>query len=81
MARGKPLMLQEPDAKRITSLQRRIGAKSKVDVVRQALSLLERRLARADRERRWARAVGLAATESRRVNAEFQSGSLLHNNG
>ncbi len=74
-------MLQEPDAERITSLQRRIGAKSKVDVVRQALSLLERRLARADRERRWARAVSLAATESRRVNAEFRSGSLLRNDG
>jgi Arc/MetJ-type ribon-helix-helix transcriptional regulator len=81
MGRGKALMLQEPDAKRITSLQHRIGAKSKVDVVRQALSLLERRLARADRDRRWARAVGLAATESRRVNAEIQSGSLLHNDG
>jgi hypothetical protein len=81
MARGKPLMLQEPDADRITSLQRRIGAKSKVDVVRQALSLLERRVARADRDRRWARAVSLAANESRRVNAEFQSGSLLHTDG
>jgi hypothetical protein len=70
-------MLQEPDAERITALQRRTGAKTKIEVVRRALTLFERRIARVERERQWARAARLVAKESHAVNAEFQAGSLL----
>ncbi len=75
---GKPLMLQEGDADRIAALQRRVGAKTKIEVVRRALRLLERRVARAEREQQWVRAVQLAKKESRAVNRELQRGSLLH---
>jgi len=69
---GKPLMLQEADAERISELQRRTGAKTKIAVVRRALMLLERRVERADREKRWVRAVRLTGTDARPVDTEIQ---------
>ena len=39
---GKPLMLQEADADRIETLKKRLGARTKIQVVRSALDLLER---------------------------------------
>lgn len=75
---GKPLMLQEADAKRLEALKRRIRARSKVDVVRRALALLEREAERAERVVRWARAARVAAPESRRVNREFRAAARLH---
>lgn len=71
-------MLQEPDDQRIIALQRRTGAKTKIEVVRRALTLFERRMARLERERQWTRAARLVAKESRAVNAEFQAASMLH---
>jgi len=69
---GKPLMLQEADAARIETLKRRIGARTKIDVVRSALDLLEQRAERADRIARWRRATKRVARESRTVLREFQ---------
>ncbi len=46
---GKPLMLQEADAERIESLKKRLGARTKIEVVRSALDLLERDAERARR--------------------------------
>ena len=37
---GKPLMLQEADAERIETRKKRLGARTKIDVVRSALDLL-----------------------------------------
>lgn len=74
---GKPLMLQEADAKRLELLKRRIQARTKIDVVRQALGLLEREAERAERVLRWARATRIAAAESRRVNRDFRGASRL----
>jgi len=69
---GKPLMLQEADAERISELQRRTGAKTKIAVVRRALMLLERRVERADREKRSVRAVRLTGTAARPVDTAIQ---------
>jgi len=68
---GKPLMLQEADAERIETLKQRTGARTKIEVVRSALDLLERSTERGERVRRWERAVKLVATESRAVQREF----------
>ena len=74
---GVLLMLQEADAQRIEMLKKRLGARSKVDVVRTALDMLERDAERTDRVRRWERAVRLAKGESRRVGKDFRPHSSL----
>ncbi len=75
---GKPLMLQEADADRIETLKKRLGARTKIQVVRSALDLLERDAERADRVTRWRKAVKLVQPESRKVLREFQRHSRLH---
>lgn len=69
---GRPLMLQEADAERIESLKKRIHARTKIDVVRSALDLLERDAERSDRVARWRKAVKLVAGESRAVQRDFR---------
>ena len=75
---GVPLMLQEADARRIEALKKRLGAPSKVDVVRTALDLLEREAERRSRVVRWERAVKLVAPTSRRALADFRRHSRLY---
>ena len=74
---GKPLMLQEADADRIETLKKRIGARTKIQVVRSALDLLERDAERAERVARWRKAVKLVQPESRRVLREFRRHSRV----
>lgn len=74
---GKPLMLQEADAERIEMLKKRLGARTKIQVVRSALDLLERSTERRERVRRWERAAKLAAGESRAIQREFRPHSRL----
>ena len=74
---GKPLMLQEDDAERVESLKKRLGARTKIEVVRSALALLERDAERAERVARWRKAVGLVADQSRIVSRDFRSHSRL----
>ncbi|HLA90078.1 MAG TPA: hypothetical protein VJL28_06580 [Gemmatimonadaceae bacterium] len=78
---GVPLMLQEADARRIEALKKRIGARTKVEVVRTALDMLERDAERTARVVRWERAVRLAARTSRRALADFRVHSRLHRAG
>ena len=74
---GKPLMIQEEDARRIESLKRRLGIQRKVDVLRAGIDLLEKEAERKERIRRWKRAVSIAAGTSREVNVDFQRHSRL----
>lgn len=74
---GKPLMLQEADAERIETLKQRMGARTKIEVVRSALDLLERRTERGERVLRWERAVKLVGGESRAVQRDFRRHSRL----
>ena len=74
---GKPLMLQEADAQRIETLKTRLGARTKIDVVRSALALLERDAEKAERVARWRKAARMVAAESRKVSREFQRHSHL----
>ena len=74
---GKPLMLQEADAERIESLKKRVGARTKIEVVRSALDLLERAAERVERVAQWRKAVGVVARESRAVLRDFRPHSRL----
>lgn len=74
---GKPLMLQDADAERIESLKKRLRARTKIDVVRSALDLLERDAERAERVVKWRRVAGLVARESRVVLRDFRPHSRL----
>ncbi|MGQ0813697.1 MAG: hypothetical protein ACT4O1_04455 [Gemmatimonadota bacterium] len=74
---GKPLMLREADDDRIEMLKQRTGARTKIDVVRSALDLLQEEVDRAERIARWQQAVRHVKKESRAVLKEFQSGSRL----
>jgi hypothetical protein len=74
---GKPLMLQEADAARLEALKKRLRARTKIEVVRSALDLLERNADRADRVARWRRAAKIVARESRTVLREFRRHSRL----
>ena len=70
-------MLQDADAERIESLKLRLRAKTKIQIVRQALDALERDADRADRVLRWRRAVRRVRGESLAVLREFQPYSRL----
>lgn len=74
---GKPLMLQEDDAERIESLKKRLGARTKIDVVRSALDLLERDAERAERVAQWRKAVRRVVPESRAALRDFRAHSRL----
>ena len=74
---GKPLMLQEADAERIETLKKRLDARTKIDVVRLALDLLERDAEKAERVARWRKAARMVGRESRKVLREFQRHSRL----
>ncbi len=74
---GKPLMLQEADDRRIEALKKRLCVRTKIDVVRTALDLLERDAERTERVARWQRAAKVAAPESRAALAAFRFGSRL----
>ena len=69
---GKLLMLRDADAERIETLRKRLGARTKIEVVRSGLDLLERDAERSERVTRWRKAVRMVARESRKVSREFQ---------
>lgn len=74
---GKPLMIQAEDDRRIETLKQKIGAPSKVEVVRIGLALLEAETARKERISRWKKAAGLVAKQSAEINEEFRKSSRM----
>lgn len=70
---GKPLMIREEDNERLEELKKTMGAKTKVQVLREALDALEAILERGRRIRRWMKAASLVKEDSARTNLEFQS--------
>lgn len=61
---GKLIMLKDDDHRRINLLRRRLKARSKAEVVRAGLELLEQQTLRAERSERLRRAAVLAAPSS-----------------
>jgi hypothetical protein len=76
---GKPLMIQPEDDSRIENLKEKTGAKSKVDVVRAALTLLEEDVKRSERIKRWERAAKAVSKSGLDVLKEFQTTERFKN--
>ena len=74
---GKPLMLQEEDDQKIELLKEKLHAKTKVEVVRAGLALLEIETERRLRIENWKRTAKIVSATSATVNREFQSHSRL----
>ncbi|MEK2644817.1 hypothetical protein [Bdellovibrio sp. BCCA] len=70
---GKPLMIQLDDDKRIEDLKKKTGAKTKIDVVRAALTLLEHDVKRTEKIQRWQRAAKIVGRSSLDVAKDFQT--------
>ncbi len=74
---GKPFTIQEDDEQRIEELKAKTGAKTKIDVLRMALALLEQEIERQTRVAQWRKAVGLVGDSSREATAAFRKHSRL----
>lgn len=70
---GKPLMIQIEDDARIEKLKEKMGAKTKIDVVRTALKLLEADLSKAERIKRWEKSAKLVGKSGLEILKEFQA--------
>ena len=71
------MTIQSEDNRRIEALKARVGAKSKVEILRRALDELEKKVEQERRLERWKKAAALVGTDSALVNREFQSHSRL----
>lgn len=70
---GKPITIQDDDDNRIEALKAKTGAKSKVEVIRAALRLLEDDVARKERVDRWKRAARIIGDSGLETLKEFQT--------
>ena len=61
---GKPLMIQIDDDLKIENLKKRIGAKTKIEVVRTALEALETNVNKSERIKRWEKAAKIVGKSS-----------------
>ena len=68
---GKPLTIKESDDQKLILLKKKTGSKSKVDVLRLALSLLEVHLAKKDRIQRWKKSARLVGESNQSVSSDF----------
>lgn len=74
---GISLMIQEKDNQRIEHLKKDLGVHKKIDVIRAALSLLEKEAERVKKVKRWKHAAKLVSKSSVEINREFQKFSRL----
>ena len=68
---GKPLTIQPMDDEQIERLRELTGLKTKIEVIRRGLRLLEDEVAREARVRRWKHAAAQVSESSRKINEEF----------
>lgn len=74
---GKPLMIHLEDDIKIEELKGKMGAKTKIEVVRAGLKLLEKATEKQIRIERWKKIVSLVSKQSILTNKEFQKYSRL----
>jgi hypothetical protein len=74
---GKLIMLKETDNRKIEQLKIKLGAKTKVEVIRSALELLEEKADRIIKAQQWKKAAQLVQKSSAAVMKEFQKNSRL----
>lgn len=70
---GKPLMIQIEDNDKIEELKAKLGVKTKIEVLRSALILLEEKISKEARIKRWQKASKLVGNSSMEVLKEFQT--------
>ncbi len=70
---GKPLMIQSQDNDKIEELKAKLGVKTKIEVLRSALVLLEEKLSKEARVKRWQRASRIVGNSSMDILKEFQT--------
>jgi len=69
---GKPFTIQIEDEEKIEALKTKMGAKTKTEVVRKALEVLEADLQRKQKIQRWMRAAKIVADSDSEIMQEFQ---------
>jgi len=72
---SKLLTIQDKDRERIEHLMKEFHIKTKIDVVRAGLDLLEQEAERIRKISRWEHAAKAVAQSSKTVNKEFQQHS------
>jgi hypothetical protein len=70
---GKPLMIQSKDNDKIEELKAKLGVKTKIEVFRLALVLLEEKLSKEARVKRWQSASRIVGNSSMDILKEFQT--------
>lgn len=70
---GKPLTIQKEDDEKIEALKKKLGLKTKIDVVRSALKLLETEATRQARINRWKKAAKIVGASGLEVLNEFSN--------
>jgi len=70
---GKPLTIKESDDEKLLTLKEQTGAKSKVEVLRIALNLLELDIAKKDRIKRWKKSARIVGDSGLEVLNDFNS--------
>ncbi len=70
---GKPLNIKPEDDHKLLDLKKRTGAKSKVAVLRTALTLLEQDVQRQERIKRWEAGAKIVAQNSLETLSDFSS--------
>ena len=70
-------MLRNEDSLRIARLKHRLHAKSKAEVIRRGIELVEKEIERRDRIARWRRAAQLVAHRDLDTLRDFRTHSLL----
>lgn len=68
---GKPLTIKESDDIRLIELKNSLGARSKVEVLRRGLDLLEKEILKKQRVKRWSKAAKAVANQSSEILQEF----------
>jgi hypothetical protein len=70
---GKPLMIQAQDNDKIEELKAKLGVKTKIEVLRSALVLLEEKISKEARVKRWQSASRIVGNSSMDILKEFQT--------
>ena len=70
---GVPITIKTEDDERLLLLKEQTKSKSKVDVIRKALSLLELDINKKERIKRWKKAAAIVGDSSLEVLHEFKT--------
>jgi hypothetical protein len=70
---GIPLTIQTEDDERLLLLKKQTKAKSKVDVIRKALTLLELQVTKKERIKKWKKSANLITDSSSDVLSDFNT--------